>query len=328
MAAMNQPEWLRGQVVSIDMAADSIARIAIATDVPTRTEPGCHVDVRLPGGDIRSYSVVAGAPDGRGVTLGVRRSPTSRGGSEYMHSLQPGDTVDVTVPMQNFPLRVGAARYVLVAGGVGVTAMVAMGEVLRSLGADYRFVYVGRTRSAMAFLESLTELHGERLEVYVNDEGGVLDVTELTGGIDSETELYMCGPIRLMDAVRRAWLDLSLPPANLRYETFGSSGWFDPEEFVVKVPSMGVETTVGTGESLLDALERAGVDMMFDCRKGECGLCQVDVESVDGSIDHRDVFFSEEQKKTSNRLCACVSRVAATPGCPRTRKPGLTLNLA
>ncbi|MEP9395667.1 PDR/VanB family oxidoreductase [Gordonia sp. VNK1] len=329
MAAMNQAEWLRGQIVSVQRLADAIARIGIATDEPTRALPGSHVDVRLPNGDIRSYSVVSGAPDGRGVTLGVRLSPTSRGGSAFMHSLRPGDTLDVTAPLQNFPLRVGAPRYVLLAGGVGITAMVAMGEVLARLGADYRFVYVGRSRSAMAFVDDLTATHGDRLEVHVDAEGAALDVTELIAGIDSQTELYMCGPIRLMDAVRRTWHDRSLPQANLRYETFGSSGWFDPETFVVSVPGMGVETTVGTGESLLDALERAGVDMMFDCRKGECGLCQVDVQSVCGSIDHRDVFLSEQQKQASNRLCACVSRVAAAPSnaSPDTR-PTLTLNLS
>ena len=87
----------------------------------------------------------------------------------------------------------------------------------------------------------------------------------------------MCGPIRLMDAVRRGWQDAGLPPANLRYETFGSSGWFEPEEFVARVPQRQVETTVRTDETLLEALTRAGVDLMYDCRKGECGLCLLDV---------------------------------------------------
>ncbi|MDR7299912.1 hypothetical protein JOF55_000093 [Haloactinomyces albus] len=90
-----------------------------------------------------------------------------------------------------------------------------------------------------------TEVHGDRLEVHVDDEG--------------------------------TWLERDLPLPNLRYETFGNSGWFEAEEFVVRVPGHGVETTVGTGESPLDALERADVDVMFDCRKGECGLCQVDI---------------------------------------------------
>ncbi|MFW0793483.1 PDR/VanB family oxidoreductase [Gordonia sp. CPCC 205515] len=326
MVAANQAEWARGQVISTRAAAGQIAEIVIAVDRPVRAEPGSHVDVRLPDGDTRSYSVVAA--DGATVTLGVRRSPTSRGGSRYMHSLVPGDPIDITLPLQNFPFGVGARTYVLLAGGVGITALKAMGEMVRRLGVDYRFIYVGRTRQAMAFVPELVATHGDRFELLVNDEGGVLDAGSLVAGLDDQTELYMCGPIRLMDAVRRAWVTRDLPLPNLRYETFGNSGWFDPEEFVVEVPSMGIEATVSAGESMLDALERAGVDMMFDCRKGECGLCQVDVVSVDGVIDHRDVFLSEKQKDTSNHLCACVSRVAG--GCGRRRStdaPVITLAL-
>lgn len=305
--------WQRGRVTAVDAVADSIAKITIATDAPVRPEPGSHVDVRLPSGDVRSYSVVGGGADGHGITLGVRLSPTSRGGSAYMHSLRPGDVLDITAPLQNFPLRVGAPSYVLLAGGIGVTAVSSMGTVLRRMGSDYRFVYVGRTRSAMAFLPELEELHGDFLEVHIDDEGTGLDVTTLVERVDTRTELYMCGPIRLMDAVRRSWSDHMLPTPNLRYETFGNSGWFDAEEFVVAVPGLGLTTTVGTGESMLDALERAGVDMMFDCRKGECGLCQVGIASVDGVVDHRDVFFSEAQKTDSIKMCACVSRVAHCP---------------
>ena len=131
---------------------------------------------------------------------------------------------------------------------------------------------------------------------------------------DAQTELYMCGPIRLMDAVRRSWQDAALPPANLRYETFGSSGWFEPEEFVARIPGRGVETTVRTDETLLEALTRAGVDLMYDCRKGECGLCLLDVSSVEGTLDHRDVFLSRDQQSEDRCLATCVSRVAARPG--------------
>ena len=108
-----------------------------------------------------------------------------------------------------------------------------------------------------------------------DDEGTALNVDELLATIEPDTELYMCGPIRLMDAVKRGWDARALNVTNLRYETFGNSGWFDPEEFVVRVPRLGVEATVPAGKSMLEALEDAGVDMMFDCRKGECGLCEV-----------------------------------------------------
>ena len=124
----------------------------------------------------------------------------------------------------------------------------------------------------------------------------------------------MCGPIRLMDAVRRAWTARSSTPPNLRYETFGNSGWFEAEPFTVRIPRLGVEAAVGSDESLLEALEREGVDMMSDCRKGECGLCQVKVLELAGRIDHRDVFYSDRQKDPNTTMCCCVSRaVAAAP---------------
>lgn len=312
--ADNKIVWQRGHITSSDTAADGIAKLIIATEQAHRAAPGTHVDVRIDNGDVRSYSIVSASADGRRITLGVHLSPTSRGGSSYMHSLQPGDEIELTAPLQNFPLRVGAPRYVLLAGGIGITAMAAMAAVVRRVGADYRFVYVGRSRSAMAFLPELAALHGSRLDVHVDDEGTGLDVQALIDDTEQDAELYMCGPIRLMDAVRRAWVDRDRPLPNLRYETFGNSGWFQAEEFVVSVPALGIDTVVGPGESLLDALERAGADMMFDCRKGECGLCQVEIVDVEGSVDHRDVFFSEAEKERSTKLCACVSRIARPGG--------------
>ncbi|MGQ7787575.1 PDR/VanB family oxidoreductase [Nesterenkonia sp. K-15-9-6] len=310
MAGSAQVRWQTGRVHSTTPAAEGIRRIELDLEHPVRVEPGAHVDLRIDSGDVRSYSLVGGSQDGRRITLGVNLSPTSRGGSRFMHSLRPGDTLPVTSPLQNFPLRVGAPRYVLLAGGIGITALAGMASVLRRLGADYTLVFVGRTRGRMAFLEELREAHGENLRVHIDDEGVPLSVSELLDQVDSTTELYMCGPIRLMDAVRREWLQRELPLPNLRYETFGSSGWFQAEEFLVRAPSWGVETVVGIGESLLDALERSGVEAMSDCRKGECGLCVLAVEQLDGAIDHRDVFFSERQKHGDAKLCACVSRVA------------------
>jgi ferredoxin len=143
-----------------------------------------------------------------------------------------------------------------------------------------------------------------------------LDVVGLINEIAADplrenAELYMCGPIRLMDAVRRYWATCELPIYNLRYETFGNSGWFEPEEFVVRIPRLNIEATVGTHTTILEALTAAGAEMMFDCRKGECGLCQVEIQHVEGVLDHRDVFLSEHQRQIGNKLCTCVSRAVS-----------------
>lgn len=289
-------EWHRATVVESVMIADRTRRIVLAPAVPRPVRAGEHLDVRLRVRDVdvtRSYSIVDASPSGDRVALSVLHTRSSRGGSTRMHELRAGDEVRVTAPVQDFPLRVGARRYVFLAGGIGVTAIAGMAEVAHRLHADYDVVYVGRTRGAMAYLGTISEKHADRLRVHIDDEGTPLDVAALVGSIEHGTELYMCGPIRLMDAVRRAWIERGLDLTALRYETFGNSGWFEPEPFDIEIPRLGVTCTVGSDESPLDALERAGVDMMFDCRKGECGICQVSVLAVDGVIDHRDVFFSE-----------------------------------
>jgi len=306
--------WQQAVVDSVSDVAENIRRIVLRPERPCPARPGEHVDVRttIDGEQhVRSYSVVDAAEDGTHLTLSVFRTPASRGGSVFMHSLRPGQLLETTQPLQNFPLRIGAPSYILLAGGIGITAIAGMAALLRRLGADYRLVYVARSRDAMAYLDDLAAMHGERFEAHVDAEGTSLDVQALVGLAPEDAELYMCGPIRLMDAVRRAWTERELEPTNLRYETFGNSGWYEAESFTVRIPRLGVQTVVGSAESVLQALEREGVDMMSDCRKGECGLCQVKVLELDGRIDHRDVFYSDRQKEPNTQMCCCVSRVVA-----------------
>jgi ferredoxin-NADP reductase len=332
MTTDNLPDWSSGRVVSSTTVARDVRRITVERPPRGRAAPGSHLEVRVPlgdGGDVRAYSIVESSDDGGLLTISVLRVPQSRGGSAFMHGLSSGDELVVTRPLQSFPLRVGAPRYVLLAGGIGITAVAEMARVLRNVGADYALVYVGRSRDRMAYVSELGDLHGDRLVIHVDAEQSPLDVAHLVRTVEEDplrdaTELYMCGPIRLMDAVRREWESAGLPPANLRYETFGSSGWFRPEEFVVRVPQRKVETTVRTDETLLDALTRAGVDLMYDCRKGECGLCLLDVACVDGTLDHRDVFLSAAQQAGGRSVTTCVSRVASRTG---SATPTLSLNL-
>jgi vanillate O-demethylase ferredoxin subunit len=321
MAATNIEVWQTATVVAVADVAAGIRRIELKPSMPKQAEPGSHIDlmVTINGEqEKRSYSVVESIDDGATLVITVFKAPVSRGGSIFMHTLTPGDALRITQPLQNFPLRVGAGRYVLVAGGIGITAIMNMAGVLRNVKADYALVYAGRTRPAMAYLKELQELHGDRLQVHVDDEGSTLDVKALVSGVDMEAELYMCGPIRLMDAVRRTWAERELPLPNLRYETFGNSGWYDPEEFLVRIPRLGVEAKVGQGRSMLEALEDAGVDMMFDCRKGECGLCEVRILDLKGAVDHRDVFYSERQQHAKEKMCCCVSRAVSSATGSRT----------
>lgn len=325
MAVDQVAHWQEVDVVEVGDAADGIRRVVLRYAEPQVARPGAHVDVRVPTPDrgtlTRSYSVVESLDGGRRLALSVHRSAASRGGSVAMHALVPGDRLRATQPLQNFPLGVGASRYVVLAGGIGITAVLGMARALKARRSDYDVHYVGRTRAAMAYVDQLAAEHGDRVRLAVDAEGTPLDVEGLLDDIAGDeraasTELYMCGPIRLMDAVRRGWERRVLPVTNLRFETFGNSGSWAPQDFVVRVPAAGVEVRVDASTTMLEALERAGVDMMWDCRKGECGLCQVKVTALDGQVDHRDVFLSADEKAGDDRLCACVSRAVAH-GTPR-----------
>lgn len=318
MAATHAAVWQSARVVETEELTPRIRRIVLEMSKPANVLPGAHLDVRIPihgVTDRRSYSIVDATPDGRRVAVSVYDAPASRGGAAVMHALRVDDEVRVTQPLLDFPLRLRAPSYVLLAGGIGITAISGMARMLRSIGADYRLVYAGRSRPVMAYLEALMAEHGDRLEVHVGDEGSSLQVPDLIAGIDGASELYMCGPVRLMDAVRRAWVERGLDLPNLRFETFGNSGWYASESFSVHIPGLGLDAVVRPGETMLEALEAAGADMMYDCRKGECGLCEVRVLQLDGAIDHRDVFYSERQRDVKGKMCCCVSRVVVTePG--------------
>lgn len=316
MAVSQTQVWQSATVVEVSEIARDIKRIVFAPELPVKAEPGSHIDllVQIDGEDVqRSYSVVDSSEDGSRIAISVFKAPLSRGGSELMHTVSVGDSLRITQPLQNFPLRVGAQKYVLLAGGIGVTAIANMARVLKRLKADYTLVFVGRSREAMAYFAELETEHGERFQAHIDDEGTSLSVAELLNDVDLNTELYMCGPIRLMDAVRRAWIERELDLPNLRYETFGNSGWYDPEEFIVRVPKLNLEVLVPTDRSMLEALEDAGADMMFDCRKGECGLCEVRITEINGVIDHRDVFYSERQQRLNKKMNCCVSRAVTSP---------------
>lgn len=328
MAADKQVEWQWAEVVECGDVADGVRRIVLAPERPVRVRPGEHVDVRVelggrgapgadrasPGSDERSYSIVDADEGGERIALSVFRAPASRGGSLFMHALVPGDRLRITQPLQDFPLRVGAPSYALVAGGVGITAILGMASLLRGLGADYTLHYVGNSRERMAYLGELEAEHGERLVPHISREHGRLSLDELLAAVPQRAELYMCGPIRLMEELRRLWERSDRDITALRYETFGNSGWFEAEAFEVSVPQYGVTVEVRSSESMLEALERAGVDMMFDCRRGECGLCEVRILDLDGRVDHRDVFYSERQKAPNSKMCGCVSRVVGCGG--------------
>src|SRR6185295_1590899 len=149
---------------------------------------------------------------------------------------------------------------------------------------------------------------GDRLTVHASDEGARLDLDATFHALPDDAIAVICGPMRMLDAARRAWNAAGRAPADLRYETFCSSGLMPTTEFRVRLKDTDTELVVPQNSSMLDALNAAGFEVMSDCQRGECGVCAVDVIAVDGEIDHRDVFFSDAQKRENRKICPCVSR--------------------
>lgn len=314
MAATNLEIWQRAQVTEVKQLATTIRLLTLKQATPSRAEPGSHIDLMLTINNQtvrRSYSVVGQSEDLYELSIAVLKTRNSRGGSEKMHTLDVDDLLDITEPIQNFPLRYGASNYLLLAGGIGITALLEMAKALKKAKANYKLLYVVKNRSLAVFESELLALHAERFQLFVDDENNPLSVESVVAEAGPETELYMCGPIRLMDAVRREWVQRKLDITNLRYETFGAGGWFEPEEFQVDVVEQNLSITVGRTQSILEALEAAGVEVMSDCKKGECGLCELRVVSCSGELEHRDVFYSETQKSEGKKIASCVSRVVS-----------------
>ena len=315
MAATNLEIWQSAQVIEVREVAQDIKTIVLRQSKPIKAAAGSHIDLMLSvdGETVRrSYSVVSQSADLLDLSIAVFRVKNSRGGSIAMHHLEVGDQLQITQPLQNFPLRIGAKNYVILAGGIGVTALIEMSRILKSVNAEYKFVYAARSRAAMSFKTELEQIHGDKLQTFIDDEGNPLNVDDLLADLPRDTELYMCGPIRLMDAVRRKWIDSGFELTNLRYETFGASGWFESESFLARVPNQELEVLVDQKHSMLEALEAAGLEVMADCRKGECGLCELKLVNFTGQIDHRDVFLSEHQKSEGQKIISCVSRIVAS----------------
>lgn len=278
-------------------------------------QPGGHLQVQVLVGtgaaarqNTRSYSLI-GEPDGEFYRIAVKRLDDGRGGSKAMWQLAVGDRLQMSEPQNHFPLDLEAPAYLLVAGGIGVTPIVSMAQQLAKRKAPVQMLFGARTQAELAYLEPLQSVLKDRLKTAIAEKGEFVDFEAEIAELPAKAQMYICGPVPMLDAARKAWAKAARAEADLRYETFGSSGRFAPQAFKVSIPRHNVSITVPADNSLLDELEMAGVQAIYDCRRGECGLCAMDVLSVDGNIDHRDVFLSEEEKASNKRICVCVSRV-------------------
>lgn len=277
-------------------------------------EPGAHVKVRLPGGDDRSYSLINPRPEPGATTrpdsylLGVRLEEKSAGGSAYMHGLAVGDRVTVSPPANNFPLEPADSPVVLVAGGIGVTPILSMAAWLRASRHPFRFHYAGRSRGQLAFLAECEAAAGEALAVHADDEAGrVFDLPGLMAGLTAGEPLYVCGPLAMIEAARGTAGRLGWEEGRLHFEIFAAAAPQEGDQpFEVVLESSGRSFVVPPDKTILEVLIEAGMDPMYDCKRGDCGICQVSV--LDGVPDHRDYLLTEREKASNTVMQICVSR--------------------
>lgn len=306
----NYTEWMLVQISSFRNVTDSVREFRLIYPEQHNFKTGSHVDVEVTIAgkpDRRSYSIVNIDDDG-GVYIAVKRLDKGRGGSKYMWTLSAGCCLRATAPISEFELSRGAPCYLLLAGGIGVTPILSMARELVVRGADVRMVYAVRSRAELAYLDELRTILDVRLEVFVTEEGQTIDIAREIAALPAGGETYLCGPISLMDATRTEWARQGRRAAQLRFETFGSSGHALSRAFTVKIPRLMMEVEVPSDRSMLDALREAGVAVIAECLRGECGLCTVEVISADAPIDHRDVFLGIKEQARDKRMCACVSR--------------------
>lgn len=271
-------------------------------------KPGARVALHLPNGLVREYSLCSDPLDSTQWTVAVLRTPDSRGGSAYIHDALPvGGYIPVDGPRNAFQLEEGPKHF-LIAGGIGITPIIAMARELHARGEDWSLLYTGRSRQSMAFLQEVEALPPERVHVHIDEENDCYpDFKAVLHLQDPRTLVYCCGPTAMMDAVAQGMEN----PAQLRLERFKAperelpTG--DPDfAFEVVINSTGERIPVGPDETVLAALEAAGVPVLSSCTEGICGTCETGV--IAGEVDHRDFLLSPEEHEQTGTMMVCVSR--------------------
>ncbi|WP_280346967.1 PDR/VanB family oxidoreductase [Nocardia neocaledoniensis] len=299
---VRQMRWESHDVLSVRLEHGDGATVAPWT-------PGAHLDLHLGNGLVRQYSLCGDPDDKTGYRIAVLRDPAGRGGSRHVHeALRPGQRIPVGKPRNNFEL-LDAPKFLFVAGGIGITPILAMiGEAERR-GADWELHYGGRSRESMAFLDELHRF-GDRVHIVSEDREGTLDLPALLATPRADTLVYTCGPEGLLAAVERLAADW--PEGAVQLERFTpkaraaeADGDADRPIRVVCGRS-GISVTAAPDTSILDALEGAGMNLPNSCREGMCGSCETRV--LGGVPDHRDSVLSSAEQSSGKTVMICVSR--------------------
>lgn len=273
---------------------------------------GAHIDVRIRPGLIRQYSLCNSPADRHRYLIGVLRAADSRGGSDAIHDdLEEGALVEISPPRNHFPLAASARHSILLAGGIGITAILCMAEHLADDGADFEMHYCARSREQAPFLERIrAAAYADRVSMYFSTGPGArrLDMHAVLSSPRPDVHLYACGSRRFMDGVIETARQLGWPATHVHREYFGGAGQIreDDVAFDIKIAGSGEVIRVGGRQTALEALVAAGVPVQSSCGQGVCGSCMLRV--LDGEPDHRDLFLSTEERARRDRFLPCCSR--------------------
>ena len=273
--------------------------------------PGAHLDIRLPSGLTRQYSLCGAREDRSTYVVVVLREPHGRGGSEEIYrDLGVGTEFISSTPRDHFRL-VDAPEYVLIAGGIGITPIKAMVDEVRSRGARWHLHYGGRSREHMAFVDELADLGGDNVSIVPQDVDGLLDVPAIIGNLSPEAMIYCCGPAPLLDAVLTACAEAGVSE-RLHFERFvapidGAGIVTDGDTaFEVELRRTGVILQVAADKTLLEVVQSVRPDVPFSCTEGYCGSCESGV--LDGEPDHRGSLLTPEEHDEEGTMLICVGR--------------------
>jgi ferredoxin-NADP reductase len=274
-------------------------------------EPGSHlpIEVKLSKTSkaLRHYSIISSSRDNRFYEIAVQQEIHGGGGSNYMHEqLHIGDALQAKYPVNAFSLVSPKKHHILIAGGIGITPILSMLKKLSEDNESYELHYSVKTQHDMVLKEEIILLAGKNAHFYYSQEGqsNRLDLNLLFASNNKSSHVYICGPIRMIEAVKDCADDHHWQASQIHYESFGSSPQTSDKAVEITLQQSGQVITIDPKETLLDGLIAANVKIPFDCKRGECGMCVT--EYVAGTPDHRDVYLSKDEKKHS--LCLCVSR--------------------
>lgn len=299
-------------VHAVDQLSETVVSLTLrhplGEELPS-WEPGAHIDVLLPNGILRQYSLCSRPKETQEWRVAVLRESQGRGGSAYVHDeLKPGTKLQVRQARNNFPLH-PAKRYLFIAGGIGITPILPMVRSAVEKGVPWELLYLGRSSKSMAFLQEVAAL-GEKATIHVSEELGGFPLNYLVNQLEAGIEVYACGPQKLLDALETAsqtWDD----PSAFHCERFAldpaakTPGRAADSSFIVELAN-GTEVPVSAELSVLEALEAVGINPPNSCREGICGTCETPV--IQGSVDHRDTLLSPQERKENATMMICVSR--------------------